>query len=167
MKKTASLVRYIETTALMFKLRILETNSWEILIPAYFYEERKKIVIRPLIVHWTRNKFKSSSHELNNFIADRYIFVIVWSTKKIRQIFRLKDKKFQFSHVVYQGTCSCGETYIGETSRNLKTRTTQHENPRHNSEPAKHLKECPNHKFIGIKLHTEHCILNVQLQGGY
>ena len=86
-------------------------------------------------------------------------------TKKIRKIFRFKDKNFHLSHVVYQGTCSYGETYIGETSRNLKTRTTEHENTRHNSEPTKHLKECPNH--IWIKLHTEHCTLKRLIAEGW
>ena len=78
-----------------------------------------------------------------------YFFLIVWQTKKMRQIFRLKDKNVHPSYVpVYQGNCSCGETYIGETMRNLETRIAEHD-----SEPAKHLKHHPNHSITWKKLH--------------
>ncbi len=43
--------------------------------------------------------------------------------------------------------CSCGKNYIGETGRNVITRWQEHENIKLNSEPAKHLRKFPNHKF--------------------
>ena len=48
---------------------------------------------------------------------------------------------------IYEGICSCSANYIGETKRNVKTRWNEHENPNKNSEPAKHLREFPDHKF--------------------
>ena len=30
------------------------------------------------------------------------------------------------SHVIYKGTCICGQTYIGETARNLEVRVNEH-----------------------------------------
>ena len=42
---------------------------------------------------------------------------------------------------------NCGETYIGETVRNVKTRWDEHQDIRKTSEPAKHLSENPDHMF--------------------
>ena len=36
---------------------------------------------------------------------------------------------------------------MGETKRNVKTRWNEHENPNKDSEPAKHLRKFPDHKF--------------------
>ena len=59
--------------------------------------------------------------------------------------------------VVYQGTCTCGEKYIGETKRCEHVRFEEHNNPKGNSEPARHLRaknenpesgtESPTHSF--------------------
>ena len=42
--------------------------------------------------------------------------------------------------MIYKGTCSCGETPIGETIRNASVILEEHSIPTKNSEPAKHLK---------------------------
>ena len=41
----------------------------------------------------------------------------------------------------------CKVNYIGETVRNTQTRWSEHEDPTHNSEPARHLKDNPDHSF--------------------
>ena len=41
---------------------------------------------------------------------------------------------------MYEGTCSCGTNYIGITDRNASLRFDEHNNPKKNSEPAKHIK---------------------------
>ena len=43
----------------------------------------------------------------------------MWQTRKKESIFKLKDKITHLSHVIYQGKRTCGQTYIGETARNL------------------------------------------------
>ena len=73
---------------------------------------------------------------------------IIWKTKKVKQLFNLKDKNPYPSSVIYEGICTCGENYIGETIKNLKTRTLEHENPKNSSEPAKHIWQNPTHTFI-------------------
>ena len=40
-------------------------------------------------------------------------------------IFKLKDKNTHPSHVIYKGKCNCGQTYIGETARNLVVRINE------------------------------------------
>ena len=43
--------------------------------------------------------------------------------------------------------CSCQESYIGETVRNVEIRWQEHEDTQKDSEPAKHLKNNPTHSF--------------------
>ena len=49
--------------------------------------------------------------------------------------------------VIYEGSCSCSDTYIGETKRNVEVRWLEHEHLKGKSEPAKHLNKNPTHKF--------------------
>ena len=59
----------------------------------------------------------------------------------------MKDKNPHPACKVYEGICSCSANYIGETKRNVETRWNEHENPNKDSEPAKHLRKFPDHKF--------------------
>ena len=71
----------------------------------------------------------------------------MWETRKIRSLFPLKDRVKHKSCVIYEGTCSCGHKYIGETKRIAEIRFNEHNNPTKNSEPAKHLRENLDHSF--------------------
>ena len=66
-------------------------------------------------------------------------FNIIWSTRKIKSLFKIKDNVKHLSCVVYQGICSCGTNCIGETIRNVVLRIDEHEQPNGKSEPSKHL----------------------------
>ena len=68
-------------------------------------------------------------------------------TRQIKSLFSLKDKNLHKSHIIYEGECSCGENYVGETMRNFEVRITEHSNICHTSEPARHLLENPSHSF--------------------
>ena len=68
--------------------------------------------------------------------------VFVLETEKtfdLSSLFSLKDKNPHKSHVIYEGECSCGENYVGETMRNLEVRITEHSNICHTSEPARRV----------------------------
>ena len=77
----------------------------------------------------------------------KYIFIILRQTRQIKSLFSLKDKNLHKSHIIYEGECSCGENYAGETMRNFEVRITEHSNICHTSEPARHLLENPSHSF--------------------
>ena len=68
-------------------------------------------------------------------------------TRKVRTLFSLKSKNPHPACKIYEGTCSCGSTYIGETKRNVETRWSEHNDPRGKSEPANHLAENNGHSF--------------------
>ena len=59
-------------------------------------------------------------------------------------------------YVIYRGTCTCNQVYIGETARNLEVRVNEHSDINKQSEPAKHLKKHPEHKFIWDILTSAH-----------
>ena len=66
---------------------------------------------------------------------------------KLRSLFPLKDKNLHPHYIIYRGTCSSGETYIGETERCSHLRFEEHEDIKKTSEPSKHLKANQNHSF--------------------
>ena len=72
-----------------------------------------------------------------SFIIAEYIWRILRSGNLLPTI----------SCVIYHGICSCGHNYIDETIRNAVTRIDEHEQPNDKSEPSKHLKNNPGHKF--------------------
>ena len=49
--------------------------------------------------------------------------------------------------MVYVGTCSCNNEYVGETSLNIQSRTDEHLDNSKLSEPARHLYSHPEHFF--------------------
>ena len=93
---------------------------------------------------------KQSKHfiqKLKSFLNRECTVVVKWSTRKVKTLFRLKSKNPHPSCKIYEGTCSCGSAYIGETIRNVAVRWSKHNNPRGNSEPSKHLYNNSTHKF--------------------
>ena len=81
------------------------------------------------------------------FTDNKYDIRINWITKNVKQLFKLKSRNPHQSCVIYEGACSCQESYIGETVRNVEIRWQEHEDTQKDSEPAKHLKNNPTHSF--------------------
>ena len=68
--------------------------------------------------------------------------------EEIRSLFSLKDRVEHMSCVIYEGTCSCGEKYIGETNRIADIRWNEHNIPStEKSDPSKHLFNNVTHTF--------------------
>ena len=73
-------------------------------------------------------------------------------------------KNMHPSNVIYKDECICGQTYIGETARNLEVRVKEHSDVNKQSEPAKHIRKHPNHKFTQDVLTTAHSWLKRRIR---
>ena len=125
-----------------------ERKNQETIIPDFLFKEPKTNCYLEFpfcfqnekIVHLFLKRF----HLLTNH---KFELRIKWLTKKVKTLFKLKDRNPYPACVIYEGTCVCGENYIGETERNAVTRWTEHNNTNRNSEPAKHLVKNHGHAF--------------------
>ena len=71
----------------------------------------------------------------------------MWKTKNVRSFFPLKTKNLHRSCKIYNGLCSCGEDYVGETKKNVSVCYDEHNKPSKKSKPATHLKRNIDHYF--------------------
>ena len=120
----------------------------EVIIPPWLFEDRVTKYIRIPFCESNENLGKQFIERLNTFTGNKFKFVIIWETRSIRSLFPLKDKIIHVSCVIYEGTCTCGDKYIGETKRIANIRFDEHNNPEKNSEPSKHLRKNTTHSFI-------------------
>ena len=135
--------RYVEAVIRDFR----HDECEEVLIPSWLFEDRPTKYIRLPFCENNEHVSKVFLQRLNIFTNDKFIFKIIWETRKIRSLLPLKDKVTHKSSVIYQGICSCGEKYIGETVRLAEIRFREHDNPKKTSEASKHLRNKPNHQF--------------------
>ena len=106
------------------------------IIPVHWFDERTEIGIQ--VPFCKRNEFESRKFitKLNKYTKWKFNFHIFWQTRKIETLFKLKDKNIHPSHVIYRGTCTCNQVYIGETARNLEVRVNEHSDINKQSEPG-------------------------------
>ena len=117
------------------------------IIPEWLFDNRTFL---PIKIHYCESNetfAKRFLNKLNEFTKDKFKPVIIWQTNKVRSLFSVKDKVKHISNVIYEGTCSCKRQYIGETDRNHATRWNEHNNPTHNSDPAKHINDNIDHSY--------------------
>ena len=139
--------RFVGSVIQQFKNRKAE-NLDEMIIPKNFFEIPKKAVCIEL-PYCPKNEdvLKSFLEKFKMFTNNEFDVIVKWNTKKVKQLFKLKSRNPHPACQIYSGKCSCGETYIGETVRNVETRWSEHNKLTGNSEPSKHLQANPNHKF--------------------
>ena len=120
----------------------------DFIIPPGFFDLPKKFIMVELPFS-TQNEIMSKQFlkKFHKFTDDKFNIVIKWNTRKIKSLFPLKDRNPHPANVIYQGVCSCGLSYVGETVRNAETRWAEHNNPLHNSEPSSHLTQNIEHEF--------------------
>ena len=87
-------------------------------------------------IYRIKKKFLTADY-LQKFVAS--VIRIKWVTNKPKTRFKLKDKCVHPACKIYHGVCSCRETYIGETIRNVETRWNEHNMPSEKWNPWKHL----------------------------
>ena len=131
--------RYVDNVITQFENKGKNVNDDSVLIPPNFFEEQKPFILIE-IPFCERNEKLSRSFikKFHFYTAFTYRLSIKWLTKKIKNLFPLKDKNTHQACKIYEGVCSCGHNYVGETKRNVEQRWKE-DLPPHNSEPAKHV----------------------------
>ena len=137
--------RFVESVIRDFILD--NDDSDDVIIPHWLFEVRSTKYVRIPFCESNEKLCNAFLNRLNTFTENLFKFQIVWETRKIRSLFPLKDRVNHRSCVIYEGICSCGEKYIGQTNRNAEIRFTEHKDPTKNSEPAKHLLQNADHVF--------------------
>ena len=79
-------------------------------------------------------------NKFQKFTKNGSRITITWKTRNIQYLFPLEDKNDYRLCGIYEGDCSCGSHYIGETKRNAELRSNEHNNPTKSSELSKHLR---------------------------
>ena len=108
--------------------------------------ERKTVYFQLPFCKTNEQKIKSIVKKLEEFTNNKVKFVYHWKTRKLKSLFPLKDRIKHKANIVYKGTCSCNEPYIGETKHNPEIRWKEHcFNNYKKSEVAEHLLKDPGH----------------------
>ena len=86
---------------------------------------------------------KTFVRKIKEFTGEDFVVNIVWKTKKIKSLFKLKDDIKHRANVIYRGISKNNreDSYIGETAQIVEQRWKQHEDLNLNSAPSKHLQE--------------------------
>ena len=91
------------------------------LIPEdFFKEQKKKVCIELPFCPKNEELTKTFLEKFHAFTKNNIHVVLKRKTKKVKQFFKLKSPNPHPACKIYYGECSCGETYISETVRNVK-----------------------------------------------
>ena len=113
-------------------------------IPEWLFDDKRVLTVRLPFCPKNEEESKVFVRRLEQYTAQKFTFKIIWNTRNIRSLFPLKDKVTHRSCCIYEGTCSCGEQYIGETNRVTEIRWNEHSTPSTDgSDPSKHLHDHP------------------------
>ena len=123
-------------------LKMITLFHWD------FFDIAKPIIIIE-VPFCTKNEVSSKQfmQKFHNFIGSKFDLQIKWITRKTKTLFKLKDKCLHPACKICQGVCSCIETYIWETARNVETRWNKHNMPSEKSNLLKHLNSNITHHF--------------------
>ena len=96
------------------------------------------------------NKMKQKSKDFikkfHKFTNNNLRLAVSWKTRKMKRLFKIKDKNLYPACKIYYGECEhCRDNSIEEAVRNTVTRWSEHNNPDHKSELAEHIKRNIDH----------------------
>ena len=122
-------------------------ESIDFIIPSGIFDVKPPVILIE-IPYCDKNKVaKQFIKKLNKSTNDRYDIRIKWLTRKIRTLFKLKDPCIHPACKIYKEVSTCGETYFGETIRNVETRWKEHNISSDKSDPSKHINSHIDHIF--------------------
>ena len=94
-------------------------NQDDYIIPSYLFEEEKPFTLTKLpFCEQTEVKSKDFLKKFHKFTNNKFRLGISWKTRKMKTLFKIKDKNLYTAGKIYCGECEhCGDNYIGETVR--------------------------------------------------
>ena len=120
----------------------------ENIIPEWLFNEKRLLTVNLPFCPKNEEMSKTFIHKLEGYTQGKFTFKIIWNTRKIGSLFPLKDRVEHKSCVIYEGTCSCGDKYVGETNRIAEICCKEHSTPSTDgSDPSKHLNSNITHSF--------------------
>ena len=90
----------------------------ELIIPEWLFDQRKMVLYKLPYCPSNERDVKCFIDKIESFTNVKLKFIVLWSTRNIKYLFPLKGQVKHLSCVFYEGQCSCGRCYIGETIRN-------------------------------------------------
>ena len=117
------LQKFVASVIRNFENDKIENVEDDYIIPSGFFDIAKPVIIIE-VSFCTKNEVSSKQfmRKFHNFTGSKFDLRIKWITRKTKTLFKLKDKCVHPACKIYHGVCSCRETYIGETIRNVETR---------------------------------------------
>ena len=111
----------------------------DFLIPPSLFEEQKEISFQVPYCKRNEEKMKRIICKLEEYTNCKIKFRYSRKTRKLRYLFQLKDPLVHKVNVIYKGTCTCKEFYIGKTKLNSEIRWNEHCSLKKSSEVGDHL----------------------------
>ena len=95
------------------------------IIPPQMFDERKTVHFQLPFRKTNERKTKSIVNKSEEFTNNTVKFIYHWKTRKLKSLFPLKDRIKHKANIVYKGTCSCNESFMGDKTqcRNKVERT--------------------------------------------
>ena len=96
----------------------LNNNNEELMIPRQLFDERKIISINVPVSN--KNEHFSKKFCEKFYRNGKVKFNIIWATRKIKSLIKIKDNVKHLGCVVYQGICTCGNRQVKWSERQLQ-----------------------------------------------
>ena len=114
---------FIESVIRTFRPKDNNVGTEEYNIPLNLFEVLKLVILFE-IPFCSKNETLSNQFikKFHQFINNTFDVKINCLTRKMGTLFQLKDKSLHPWCKIYEGICSCSESYFGEAIRNIETR---------------------------------------------
>ena len=106
--------RFVDNVIHQFHQKLIDKQAeYELIIPDFLFAKPKVFILVEIPFCVTNeNNAKRLLDRLQYFVHHKFDIAVKWFTKKIRSLFRLKDKNPQAACKICEGICSCSANYI-------------------------------------------------------
>ena len=104
-------------------------NEDDYFIPPYLFEEENPFILLKLpFCEQNEVKSKDFIKKFHKFTNNNFRLAISWKTRKMKMLFKIKDKNLYPASKTYREYQHCGDNYNGKNVRNTVTRWSEHNN---------------------------------------